>query len=387
MAEQEAALSQYILQSRLKNVYAPGSARELLEGEGDVHILYIQVRYEEKNRGLFSMSWAELENCLQEMMSVTLQGLFDSTMIFQLEPGRFIARVGMTEGDSAKKRAERFMKRLSQEEEFARFTVVLSQKLTPQDELATVYDQVREASRMAVVNDRSQLLVLPLSSKQPRFRYSYQDEQRLYTCAKEGKTSEAVAVANQILDHNISLGLSHVQMEMLCVALVNTTSYATAQSEGDDEKRTVASSVYSVLTSKCSEAREYCDAVTGFIRSAVVSEQAPAEEIADPLLQKVHQYLTENYHREFSGEEMAEALWVSRSYLSSYYKSKTGENLSDSIQRYRIEKAVELLKDPAVKIGEVGVRVGIPSSNTFLRQFKKYTGMTPKEYRLKNNME
>ncbi len=390
LAEQEAALSQYILQSKLKNVYAPGRAQVMPEeAEGTVHILYIQVRYEEKNRGLFSMSWAELENCLQEMMSDTLRGLFDSTMIFQLEPGRFIAQVRLlAQGDSAKKQAEKFMKRLSQEEEFARFTVVLSQPLAAQEELAGVYDQVREASRMAVVNDRSQLLVLPLgSSKMLRFRYSYQDEQRLYACAKDGQTSEAVAVANQILDHNLSLGLSHVQMEMLCVALVNTTSYAVAQSAGGEEKSAAASGVYSVLTSKCSEAREYCDAVTGFIRSAVVSTGAPEEETADPLLQKVQQYLTENYHREFSGEEMAEALWVSRSYLSSYYKNKTGQNLSDSIQRYRIEKAVELLKDPAVKIGEVGARVGIPSSNTFLRQFKKYTGMTPKEYRLKNNME
>ena len=122
--------------------------------------------------------------------------------------------------------------------------------------------------------------------------------------------------------------------------------------------------------------------MASFIRATVVSTGEPEQE--DPILQKIQQYLTENYHREFSGEEMAEALWVSRSYLSTYYKSKTGNNLSDSIQLYRIQKALELLKDPTVKIGQVGAMVGIPSSNTFLRQFKKYTGMTPKEYRLKN---
>ena len=114
---------------------------------------------------------------------------------------------------------------------------------------------------------------------------------------------------------------------------------------------------------------------------------ALSAEQDDLMLQKIQQYLTENYHREFSGEEMAEALWVSRSYLSTYYKSKTGNNLSDSIQLYRVQKALELLKDPSVKVGQVGAMVGIPSSNTFLRQFKKYTGMTPKEYRLKNGQD
>ena len=78
---------------------------------------------------------------------------------------------------------------------------------------------------------------------------------------------------------------------------------------------------------------------------------------------------------------MASALAVSRSYLSSYYKSKTGLNLSDSIQSYRVEKAKELLKEADVKISDIGPLVGIPSSNTFLRQFKKCTGMTPKEFR------
>lgn len=81
--------------------------------------------------------------------------------------------------------------------------------------------------------------------------------------------------------------------------------------------------------------------------------------------------------------ELAEALHLSKSYLSTYYKSKTGANLSDRIQFFRIQKAVELLADPKLRIGDIGALVGINNVNTFLRQFKKYTGMTPREYRLR----
>lgn len=80
-------------------------------------------------------------------------------------------------------------------------------------------------------------------------------------------------------------------------------------------------------------------------------------------------------------DELAEALHLSKSYLSTYYKSKTGVNLSDRIQYFRIQKAVELLADPSLRISDIGAMTGIHNANTFLRQFKKYTGMTPKEYR------
>ena len=82
-------------------------------------------------------------------------------------------------------------------------------------------------------------------------------------------------------------------------------------------------------------------------------------------------------------DELSEALHLSKSYLSTYYKSKTGANLSDRIQFFRIQKAVELLADSKLRIGDIGALVGINNVNTFLRQFKKYTGMTPREYRLR----
>ena len=166
------------------------------------------------------------------------------------------------------------------------------------------------------------------------------------------------------------------------MALVNTVTYAISELMPNTERIAAVSGVYNLLATRCKTAKAYCDTVLQFIRSCEDSKSETGER--DALLKKIQQYLQSNYHREFSGEEMAEALKVSRSYLSTYYKSKTGMNLSDSIQLYRIQKAMELMKDPDIKISEVGAMVGISSGNTFLRQFKKYTGMSPKDYRSKS---
>lgn len=383
LAKRDAALSEYFLHSRLKNVYVDMERQEQKE-EGIAFILYIQVHYREKSRNSFSISRAELENLLQEMMSGTLSSLFATTMVFQLEPGRFAARVTLEPGDEiVDDEMERFMHRLSQEDEFAFFTVIRSEAIQSGDDLATVYNQVQDAARQTLVRDQSQLVILPVR-EQPAtdFEFPRQSESKLHAHICAGETLQAVMLAEQILESNLRRGISRAQMEILCVAIVNTVAHAITELTPSAEKIAATSGVYNVLTTRCSSALEYRETVTEFIRAAVVEEVQPIED--DQLLSKVQQYLRENYHREFSSEEMASALWVSRSYLSTYYKNKTGMNLSDSIQLYRIQRAVELLKDPEVKIGDIGPLVGISSSNTFLRQFRKYTGMTPKEYRLQN---
>lgn len=383
LIQKDAALSEYFLQARLKNVYVNLEQQKDM-AEGSSYILYIQVQYQEKTRQSISMPQEELEKCLQEMMYSCLNELFAATIMFQLEPGRFAARVTLPPNDhQISSRMARFMERLQIEQEFAWFTVVQSDTLTEQEDLASVYSRVLDTAKQALVCDRSQLLIQSSAEETAlQFQFTRQDEKKLYAHVRAGETEEAAALAERILLDNLEKGISYAQMEVLCVAIVNTASYAATELTPSAEKIAAASGVYNLLTSKCRTAREYCETVTSFIQAAGHSEMQPAKD--DPLLQMIQQYIKNNYHREFDGEEMAKDLGVSRNYLSTYYKSRTGMNLSDSIQLYRIQKAVDLLKDPTVKIGDIGPMVGISSVNTFLRQFKKHTGVTPKEWRIKN---
>lgn len=386
LAQRDAVLSEYFLQSRLKNVYVDMYSEEA-QDEGTAYILYIQVQYQQACQERIAMPRAELESCIQGMLSSTLSNLFESTMVFQLEPGRFAARVALPREDGGiRDRMERFMERLAFEQEFACFTVIQSQALEKTDALSEVYTQVQEAARMARVCDRSQLLTLPLPEGEDKpFIFTQQQEKKLLALVSEQRREEATELAGEILDENLNQGISHMQMEILCVAIVNTVAQAANKLGMGADKIAAASGVYNMITTKCGTAAEYCRAVTNFICS-MGADSTQIQE-TDPLLEKVRSYLEENYQREFSGEDMAAALHVSRSYLSTYYKSKTGINLNESIQIYRIQKAVELLQSPEVRIAEVGPMVGIPSSNTFLRWFKKYTGMTPNEYRNKAREE
>lgn len=380
LAQQDTVLSGYFLRSQLKSIYVDVKQPE--EDTGTAYIIYIQIQYKEDACACFSMPRAKLENILQQMLSGELNRYFGTTLIFQIEPGKFAAKVTLADGNTRISNCmEQFMKRLEQEREFAYFTVVQSEALRPADDLAKIYATVLEAAGQAQVCERSQLITLSDLPQESSFYFSKQDEQQLFTYVSAGLAEPAESLAADILRNNLQQGITYAQMESLCISIVNTVAYAMAVQVPSREK-TAIGSVYSTLTAKCSTAQDYRDAVLSFIRTAVCSEKSGEKQ--DALLIKVQQYLQENYRREFTGEEMADALKVSRSYLSSYYKNKTGMNLSDSIQLYRIQRAVELMKNPDIKISQIGPMVGISSGNTFLRQFKKYTGMSPKEYRTKS---
>ena len=78
---------------------------------------------------------------------------------------------------------------------------------------------------------------------------------------------------------------------------------------------------------------------------------------------------------------VAEQVHLNSSYVSRLLKNELNENFTNLVTKYRMEKAKAMLKDPQVKIYEVADQIGMPDSHYFSVKFKKYTGMTPSDYR------
>ena len=98
-------------------------------------------------------------------------------------------------------------------------------------------------------------------------------------------------------------------------------------------------------------------------------------------LQIIHRYIDEHLQEDISLTALAEQVYLNPVYLSRVYKQITGQNLSHYTTRRRVEKAMELLSRPELKINEIGYQVGYESPAHFSRTFKKITGLTPAEYR------
>ena len=94
-------------------------------------------------------------------------------------------------------------------------------------------------------------------------------------------------------------------------------------------------------------------------------------------------YISKHYNDpDISVGWVAESLNISEGYLSHTFKKETDYTLLNYITRYRIHKAMELLKDCRVKVYEVAEQVGYRDIAYFSATFKKYTGISPSEYQL-----
>lgn len=56
-------------------------------------------------------------------------------------------------------------------------------------------------------------------------------------------------------------------------------------------------------------------------------------------------------------------------------------DFSDYLNRYRLEQAKLLLIETGETVGDIGLRVGFNSPQSFIRVFKRYEGETPGQFR------
>ncbi len=92
-------------------------------------------------------------------------------------------------------------------------------------------------------------------------------------------------------------------------------------------------------------------------------------------------YIGEHYaNPNISVGEIAENLGISEGHLSHLFKKETDDTLLHYLTRYRIHKAMELLKDCRLRVYEVAEQVGYRDITYFSATFKKMVGVSPSEY-------
>ncbi|WP_066191524.1 MULTISPECIES: response regulator transcription factor [Gracilibacillus] len=100
----------------------------------------------------------------------------------------------------------------------------------------------------------------------------------------------------------------------------------------------------------------------------------------DNIIQTIKNYAEEHY-ADISLDDLAVLCKMSPNYVSTFFKEKTGINFSTYLTELRMIKAKEMLDDFHYKTYEISELVGYSSPKNFTRTFKKYYGITPREYR------
>ena len=99
------------------------------------------------------------------------------------------------------------------------------------------------------------------------------------------------------------------------------------------------------------------------------------------LTTKIIDYLQNNYMNEFSLEELSQALSYNPNYLCRIFKEDMGCSIVTYLTRIRVFKAQIMLSQGKIPIKEIAEMTGFSTIQYFNVLFKKYTHMTPLQFR------
>ena len=100
-------------------------------------------------------------------------------------------------------------------------------------------------------------------------------------------------------------------------------------------------------------------------------------------LNKVYQYVINNFNHEISLDDAASITSLSKSAFCRYFKKRVNKSFVQFLNEIRIGQACRLLVNENHSVSEISYSCGFNNNSYFIRQFKKITGFTPLGYRKK----
>lgn len=99
------------------------------------------------------------------------------------------------------------------------------------------------------------------------------------------------------------------------------------------------------------------------------------------VVDKIKTIIREKYSENLRIKDIAKKVYLNTTYMCMLFKQETGETINDYITRVRVEQAKKLLKDPQNRLCDICHDIGYTDPGYFSKIFRKYTDLTPSEYR------
>ncbi|WP_160686783.1 response regulator [Clostridium sp. C2-6-12] len=103
-------------------------------------------------------------------------------------------------------------------------------------------------------------------------------------------------------------------------------------------------------------------------------------KINSHMINKITQYIHDHYDEQLTLADVSKLFNFNYSYLSAYFSSHNEEGFNEFLNKIRIQKACDFLKQD-IPISDISSMVGYSDHSYFCKVFKKFTGLTPSNFR------
>ncbi len=215
-----------------------------------------------------------------------------------------------------------------------------------------------------------------------RSTYPIDLENELITKVKTGNVEAAKAILNELLGYVFfaegnSLDIVKTRSIELCSLLSRAAIEGGATSDSILKINNLyLKSLQSMrsLDDVCFKLQETLETFTECIFNYIPNKNSE-------LIKKAVQYIAQNFSSPIALEDVANHVHLNPAYFSTVFKQSTGSSFKEYLNMVRIEESKRLLTNTNYSVIDIAVATGFEDQSYFSKVFKKYTGLTPKQYR------
>jgi AraC-type DNA-binding domain-containing proteins len=380
--EKNSMLINYFYQARLKNISLQIDEPGRNSSESDNYaVILIKIHYRDIYYNIVSKDISKGSNAIKEIIQLYLCEQFSNAITFQIEDNQIVSIVSIKKGvDTIEDAIGKTVQKLMTEDEYAYFSVGYSNVYNSSSDLHAAYKKVMEILKYRKFINRTQIMTESILDKKLDVFYFPEEQQKQFSnLLGNARKDESIQLIDRIFDNNFKKEANEFCIYLLYVQVIDCCSNVLIQLYNEIPGDLQLTNEY-FYSGKYETIGDYQNRYRRIITECtdyVVKNQKQNDHIID----YVKKYIGENYTQEITVDFLAERLKITRAYLSWYFKNKTGMNLSDYLNGYRMTKACTLLQNSLLKVKDIAPRVGIYSISTFMRLFKQHTGKTPNDYR------
>ena len=208
-----------------------------------------------------------------------------------------------------------------------------------------------EIHSLAQTGESNMTMMLTIDSEY--FSRYYEDFRNIYFISNPDKDSAKLSVIRSLL--------GRIMMELL--------------QKGYGYEHKVIETTHNLLSNLLSELKHY--------RKDENYQNSSDFKAIEGRLNRITEYMYENYNRKLTLNEIAERENLSIYYLSHAIKESTGLSFQDLLSYIRVEESEAILLNTNDKIGAISQEMGFSAVRYYIKHFETWHGMHPAEYREK----
>ena len=215
------------------------------------------------------------------------------------------------------------------------------------------------------------------------YRHSYHEEQLLMQAIREGRTEDAIRLAESMDRDSGRLSRTEVSHRRN-LAIIGISLCARAAIDGgiSPEEGYRLSGYY---IQKCDSSQDPAHLLHYRNRAIEELTVRVKQKLEKPRtsshVERAKDYVRKHYREKIYLDDIADSIGISPTHLSKLFKKETGQCLQDYINEERVFRAANLLMYSELALMEIAEYVHFPSQSYFGKIFKQFKGVSPRIFR------